>query len=261
MKPVDEIFIGAFRAHKQAGTLFHHDSAKAHELFQISLISAVLEGVYDGDITYGELAAHGDFGVGTFNNLDGEMVAVDGKFYQIKSDGKVSPVDPSMKTPFACVLFFDPTVEFTLDEETDFKVFEEALDRAVPTKNLFYALRVDGHFDHVKVRVVPRQEKPYRPMIEVVKDQPLYEFHDVRGTLLGFRFPDYTQGINVPGYHLHFIDENRETGGHVLDLRMKGVTVRVDITPDLHMEVPERDDFGSADLGKDNTESIRKAEK
>ncbi len=261
MKPVDDIFIGAFQAHRKDGTLFHHDSKKAHELFQISLISAVLEGVYDGDITYRELAQHGDFGVGTFNNLDGEMAAIDGKFYQIKSDGSVHPVDPAMKTPFACVLFFDPTVEFALEELTDFKQFEEALDRAVPTKNLFYALRVDGYFEYVKVRVVPRQEKPYRPMLEVVKEQPVFELKDKQGTLLGFRFPDYTQGINVPGYHLHFIDDKRETGGHVLDFRMRSVDVKIDITPDLHMEVPEREDFGSAELGKDNAESIRKVEK
>ena len=90
------------------------DAAALHEVFQNSTINALLEGVYDGSMTYGELRRHGDFGLGTFNALDGEMVAFDGEFYQIKSDGIAYPVADEQRTPFATVLFFQPKCTRTL---------------------------------------------------------------------------------------------------------------------------------------------------
>jgi len=66
---IDELFIRAFRAHQIKGDLFHSDSHKAHEVFQMSTISALSQGLYDGEITYAQLAQHGDFGLGTFNGI------------------------------------------------------------------------------------------------------------------------------------------------------------------------------------------------
>jgi acetolactate decarboxylase len=259
--PIDEPFIRAFRAHRPAGGPFHTDARRAHEIFQSSTLSALLEGVYDGDMTYGELARHGNFGLGTFNALDGEMIALEGRFYQVKSDGKAYPVDPSLRTPFAVVMFFDPTVELSLEQPTTYSELQDGADRAVPSTNLFYAVRAEGFFEYLKVRSVPRQSPPYPPMTEVVKHQPIFELGNVRGTLAGFRFPDYTQGINVPGYHLHFLTEDRTAGGHVLDFRMHDARVAIDVTSDLHMEMPERGDFLKAELAKDNAEAIHQAEK
>jgi len=258
---IDDVFIKAFRAHRQQGDLFHHDSHKAHELFQTSTIGALIEGVYDGAVTYGGLAKHGDFGLGTFNALDGEMIACGGRFYQMKSDGKAYPVVPSAKTPFAVVMFFDPMVKVLWEELTDWSHFQQAVDKAVPSKNIFYAVQVQAVFDYIKVRTVPRQEKPYPPLVEVAKRQPVYVHEGVRGTLVGFRFPDYTQGLNVPGYHVHFLNLDRNAGGHVLDFRMRDATVEIDVTSDLHMEVPDCGDFLDADLSKDQSEAIEKSEK
>lgn len=257
---IDDVFIKAFQAHRQKGDLFHHDKHKAHELFQTSTIGALMEGVYDGDTTYGELAKHGDFGLGTFNALDGEMIAFGGKFYQMKADGKAYPVDPGMKTPFAVVMFFDPTVKVIWEELTDWARFQQAVDKAVPSKNIFYALMVDGVFDYIKVRTVPRQTPPYPPLAEVARRQPVYEHEGVRGTLVGFRFPNYAQGVNVPGYHVHFLTDSRAAGGHVLDFRMRNATVQIDVTSDLHMEVPECGAFLEADLSKDQSDAIKQAE-
>jgi acetolactate decarboxylase len=258
---IDDVFIKAFRCHREKGDLFHHDSRKAHELFQASTIGALLEGVYDGEITYEELAKHGDFGLGTFNALDGEMIAFGGRFYQITGDGKAAPVSPSAKTPFAVVIRFDPTVTVLWEELTDWAHFQQAVDKAVPSKNIFYAIKTDARFDYIKVRTVPRQQKPYPPLVEVAKRQPVYEHEGVKGTLVGFRFPDYAQGLNVPGYHVHFLTEDRKAGGHVLDFRMKDARIEIDLTSDLHMEVPDCGDFLDADLGKDQAEAIKRAER
>ena len=81
-------------------------AAEPRQLFQTSTLQALMAGVYDGDLTFQALARHGDFGLGTFDALDGEMIALDGTFYQIKADGRVSPVAGAMKTPFAAVTFF-----------------------------------------------------------------------------------------------------------------------------------------------------------
>jgi acetolactate decarboxylase len=108
---------------------------------------------------------------------------------------------------------------------------------------------------------MPRQTKPYRPLGEVAKTQPVFEFHDVRGALVGFRFPDYARGLNVPGYHLHFISDDRATGGHVLDCRTDGVTAEVDHTANLHLEMPEDAAFLAANLGEDKTETLKQVER
>lgn len=258
---LDDTLIKAFHAHRAAGDLFHTGVAEAHEVYQTSTINAVMESVYDGTTTFAELARHGDFGLGTFNALDGEMTALDGSFFQAKSDGRLYPVAPDMQTPFAVVIPFDPTIEVTVAEDTDFPGLLRALDDAVPSRNLFYAIRGDGHFDRVRVRSVPRQEKPYPPLVEVTAHQPEFEHRDLSGSLVGFRFPDYATGINVPGYHLHFVSDDRTVGGHVLEFTMTSGTLSVDITSQFHMALPEESDFLNADLTKDTAADIAKAEK
>ena len=262
---LDETFIAAFHAHQKAGDLLHKDAHPnhhhAHEVYQTSTINALLAGIYDGQTSFGDMAAHGDFGLGTANGLDGEITIVDGEVYQIKSDGKAYPVDPSLQTPFAVVMNFCPSLQVDIDEHLDFESFTAALDAAVPSKNVFYAIKAHGHFREVQVRSVPKQEPPYKPLVEVVESQHVYEHKDVEGVLLGFRFPDYSQGINVPGYHLHFLTDDRSAGGHVLGFHTHHAQVEIDITSEFHMELPETGDFLEAALAGDTGDDIKKVEK
>src|SRR6476661_8800723 len=76
---------------------------RASEVYQISTISSLLAGGYDGDTTVGELIRHGDFGLGTFNGVDGEMIVLDGQTYRATTDGLAHPVAPTELTPFAVV--------------------------------------------------------------------------------------------------------------------------------------------------------------
>jgi acetolactate decarboxylase len=121
-------------------------SAKPGVLFQYSTLQALLDGVYDGDLTYEALSRHGDFGLGTFNALDGEMIALDGKFYQIRSDGAAVPVPDSLKTPFAEVTFFKADRTLNLDKPLDYSRLEAFLKQGLPSLNLAYALRIEGGF-------------------------------------------------------------------------------------------------------------------
>ena len=243
------VFARAIHAHHDGEGGVHEDHERAHELFQSSMVSALLHGVFDGEMTFGELARHGDFGLGTFNALDGEMICVDGDFYALRSDGKAYEVGADWKTPFATVQHFEPEMEWGLDGPMTRPAFETFLGERAPKKNGFYAIRVDGRFSWMKVRSVPRQEKPYPSLVEVVKHQPVFEFENVSGSLVGFRLPDYTVGMNVPGYHLHFIDDARTCGGHVTRFTLEQGRLRVDYTSDLHLEIPETSgDFDAADL-------------
>jgi len=235
---IDDVFIKAFQSHRTQGDLFHHDQRQAHELFQTSTIGALMEGIYDGEVTYGELAKHGDFGLGTFNALDGEMIAFNGRFYQITGDGKARPVSPSAKTPFAVVMFFDPTVKVLWEELTDWDHFQQAVDKAVPSKNIFYAVMATAAFDYIKVRTVPRQQKPYPPLAEVAKRQAVFEHEGVRGTLVGFRFPATASSVNVAGWHFHFIAADGKRCGHVLRLTTGATRAALQELADLRIRFP-----------------------
>jgi len=230
-------------------------------LYQTSTINALLEGVYDGDIPFHELKKHGDFGLGTFHALDGEMIALDGNFYQIKSDGIAYPVDASMKTPFAVVTFFEPDHTITIDDQLDYKDLEGYLDSILPTENIFYAIKLEGTFSYIKARSVPRQNKPYPPLAEAAQHQKIFEFHDVKGVIVGFRLPQYMEGINVPGYHLHFITDDRKAGGHLLACKTTDVRVGIDYTANLYMVLPEKNAFFNLNLTKDKQNLLDKIEK
>ena len=210
-----------------------------HVLFQASTIGALLEGAFEGDLSFAELAEHGDLGLGTLNHLDGEMVALDGEFFRADADGRLSRVPPQERTPFAVVTDFEATVDEDLGEEAlSHDELLARIDELTPAGASTCAIRLDGRFELVRARSVPRQEPPYRPLTEVVADQHVFELEDVEGTMVGFRFPTYVEGIEVPGYHLHFADAHRSRGGHVLGSRSRGLRARLDPSDDLHVELP-----------------------
>lgn len=219
-------------------------------LFQTSTINALLEGVYDGEFSFGELKNHGDLGLGTFNSLDGEMTMIDGNVYKVKSDGKVYLIPDSAKTPFSVVTFFKEDTTILLDSLLDYNSLEGFLDNSLPTENLIYAIKIEGIFNYVRTRSVPAQEKPYLPLAEVVKNQTEFEFQDVRGTLVGFRLPEFINGINVPKYHLHFMTEDRKGGGHLLECKTYKVKIGIDFTGELFVSLPQTKDFFDAGLNK-----------
>jgi acetolactate decarboxylase len=254
--------LDAWRSHgRRSGTSDPSGAEALHEVFQNSTINALLDGVYDGSMTYGELRRHGDFGLGTFNALDGEMTAVDGAFYQVKANGIAYPVGDDQRTPFATVLFFRPTLHRSLTGPIDYDSLQTLVDGLMEGPNLFYAVRVDGHFPSLTARSVPRQEKPYPPLAEVAKTQPVFHLEDVSGTLAGFRFPDFARGLNVPGFHLHFLTEDRTAGGHVLDLVLDRGELSIDASARFHLELPTDPAFLHADLGHDHGDELERAER
>jgi len=237
-----------------------HGGHEPHVLFQASTIGALLDGAYDGDLSFAELAEHGDFGLGTLNGLDGEMIALDGSFYRADVDGAIHPVDPGEKTPFAVVVDFDPSIDEAIDGPLSHEELLARLDDLAPRGASSCAVRLDGRFDLVRARSVPKQHPPYRPLTEVIAEQHVFDLADVSGTMLGFRFPDYAEGIEVAGYHLHFISEDRARGGHVLDSRTAAARARIDPSNDLHVELPPRVDLVDPSLTAATHDAVRLVE-
>jgi acetolactate decarboxylase len=225
-----------------------HAGREPHVLFQASTIGALLDGAYEGDLSFAELAGQGDLGLGTLNGLDGEMIALDGRFYRADVEGAIHPVAPEERTPFAVVTRFEPVLDTEIDGPRSHEELLERLDELVPAGAASCAVRLDGRFEHLRLRSVPRQSPPYRPLPEVAAEQNVFELADVEGTMLGFRFPDYVEGIEVAGYHLHFIGADRRRGGHVLDSRPARLRAQIDPSEDLHVELPDGVSLGDPDL-------------
>ena len=228
---------------------------------QVSMLSALLEGQYDGLVSFLELKKYGDTGIGTFEGLDGEMIELDGRFYQVKADGAAYPVADTMKTPFASITYFQADHAQAINEEINFKQLQAHIDSMIANKNIFYALKVTGNFKYVKTRSVPGQQKPYPPLAEVTKNQPTFEFNNVEGTLVGFLCPSYVEGMNVPGYHVHFLNSDKNAGGHLLDFTMSSGQVEVDATPNFFMRLPDNEDFGKIDMAEDRSQETNIVEK
>ena len=229
-------------------------------LFQVSTMNAVLEGVYDGVLPCGEFRRHGDVGTGTLEGLDGELIILDGKAFQTNAAGQVRAVADDERVAFGCVTFFEPdrTAKFSGIDSVD--GLYKLLDTLRPSPNLFYAVRVTGTFSYVKTRSVPKQQKPYPKLTEVTKTQPVFEYHSIRGTLVGVWFPAFAQGMNMPGYHLHFLSADHRAGGHLLDCAIEAGEATVDITPEFFLELPTSAAFGSAGIAGERATELRTAE-
>lgn len=197
-------------------------------LYQVSTISSLLAGNYDGFQSFGELKEHGDVGIGTFNALDGEMVMVDNTVYKVKASGAVEVVSDTDTTPFAAVTYFDNDVTQKLTATASLDALEQELDKLILNKDLFYIFKLDGTFNTIKTRSVPIQEKPYPILSDVVKKQSVFDNTTITGTIVGLWCPEYIGGVNVSGYHFHFISDDRTKGGHILDVSFDQAQVSVD---------------------------------
>ncbi len=229
-------------------------------LFAYSTLDALLAGVYDGDLTVTELRRKGDFGIGTFNHIDGEMIMLDGVCYHAKSDGSVEIASLQQKTPLAYVTRFRRGDTLRSERALSLTELEAWLDQFLPNKNLFYAIRIEGQYPLMSVRAIPPQSQPYKPLAEVSALQVVHDYTDVRGVLVGIRSPAFSRGVSVPGYHWHFITADRKHGGHVVKLQVADVTAQFNEITGLDLQLPRNDAFAAADQTKDRAIEVKTVE-
>lgn len=229
-------------------------------VFQSAPIDRLLAGRFDGDLTIGELRKQGDLGLGTFQGLDGEMILVDGQVYQATWDGNAHPVADSQHSPFAEAVWFRPTTTGKLAKIDSFEAFSRQMDSHLDAQGGIVVVRIDGDFDYVKTRSIPRQSPPYPTMLEAAKGQVVTEHSRVQGTLVGFRYPQLGV-LNVPGWHLHFISHDRRFGGHVLDLRADGLEYRAAVVRQVRLTLPKGQDLPPAGSPSASLRDLEKIEK
>ncbi|BEV15597.1 acetolactate decarboxylase [Herbaspirillum sp. DW155] len=232
-----------------------------HTLFQVSTSGALVAGVYAGMVAVETILKHGDFGLGTFAGLDGEMVVLDGVVYQVRGTGQVSAAAPSAAAPFAVVTRFSAERDLSIAAVSTFSELEARCDLERQSDNIFYALRVDGRFSRVRTRAVNPPQEGTR-LVEASKQQTEFHFSDVDGTLVGIWSPGFSSAFSVPGHHFHFLSKDRRQGGHLLDCASAGpLRLRVEALTDFHLALPETESFLKADLARDSSEELAYAEK
>ena len=259
---IDERLLGALhlRALRRSG--LDHDPRAEHVAFQTGTLDALMAGRYDGDTTVAALLEHGDLGIGTVQHLGGELVVLDGAAWVAHADRSVECVNPATATPFAVVCRFEPQVveelvgPLGLDQLRS--RIDELSDAGTAGRPSVLAVRLEGRFARVRLRSVDAQTPPYPPLVEVTERQQEWTVRDLDATIVGFRFPDASAGVEVPGYHLHLLSSDRCHGGHVLDLELDAGVVALDGGDELHVVVPEGTALGPS--GFVDRDAIRRVE-
>lgn len=226
-----------------------------HSLFQVSTSGAIVEGLYQGCVSVADLRRHGNLGLGTFENLDGEMILVDGHCYQARADGSVSEAPDDELTPFAVV------VDFVADEVkreadiTSWADFTARLDGMRTSANAMVAFRARGVFASLDARAACTHA-PGTSLVAAVADQGIFHFESLPATIVGTWSPEYTRALAIAGYHAHAISDDRSKGGHVFDLRADELIIEVHRVSDIHIALPETQAFLEADLSGDHSADL-----
>lgn len=209
---------------------------------------ALLNGDYTGSATAAQVAAHGDLGLGAFVNLDGEMVAIAGKIYQVTSDGKVSRPAPTSLLAFAEMVPFRPDRKIALPVGTSFNNIASALSSAMPAVNSSYAIRITGSFSFVEARAPRKQQEPFPPFCKAQQSQAVFHLHKVEGTMVGFVGPAYISALDSAGFHLHFLTNDFVSGGHVLNFQTKNATAELELIDRMEVDFPRSRSFAKVPL-------------
>ena len=240
------------------------DEYDRETVYQVSLLQSLTLGNYHGSVSVGELKKRGDIGIGTFDALNGELIAIDGGVYRASSDGSIKEIADDITVPFSDVTFFDEDVKETLSGVEDITALQTKLDEKVDElgKNKFYFIRLDGTFTEMNARSEYAQSEPYKPLADVMEtDQKIFDYQNIEGTVVGLYCPPYMSNLNAVGWHFHFISADKTKGGHVLGLKFGTAELSMDVTDKFEMILPDDEMFKDSDLTVDQSEDIEKVEK
>lgn len=233
-------------------------------MYQISTLQALALGYTRAVINAGALLKEGDTGLGTFEDVNGEMIVMDGHCYRADQAGHVTAVAPETGVPFAAVAKLYGEQQFLLKNMPDITSVQSELTRKIEERfglNSMHVVRIDGEFEKVDAR----SEAPYRShhisLKEILsKTQKAFLFENICGSLVGVYFPDYMDGINMPGWHLHFLSEDRSKGGHVFNVSIREGTAKVDKISSIVINLPKEAAFDTYSLKQDLQDEIKSVE-
>jgi acetolactate decarboxylase len=234
------------------GALAEYLETQVYTFFQVSTSAALVAGIYAGPVSVRGILAHGDLGFGTFANFEGDMVVLDGHAYQVRGSGRVTEPSPEACAPFAIVTRFAPQVDVGIGAVASFEDIEERCDGRREFSDVLCALRLDGRFTHVRARAVnPSTDR--LPVADAANRQREFQLSDVVGTLVGLWSPGVTSTFGVPGYHFHFLSEDHQHGGHLLDCSATALRLQMEALTDFYLALPETESFLRADLNRNTS--------
>jgi acetolactate decarboxylase len=230
----------------------HEEPVKNNDLiYHYSILKALDNGVLEGSMKVADLLKHGDHGLGTFNQLNGEMIVLDHQVYRVTPEGEVVEAHEDILIPYTVVSFFetDKTISYGGNEILDYENLQSMMDTLLPSQNQFYAFRITGDFTYIKCGGVDRQERPYdKTILEILANRPVYEKEDISGILVGFWCPAYIGDINTRGFHLHFLADDRSMGGHLIAFEASSLEIQYDIKTGYKIMLPDTEEFKSANF-------------
>ena len=238
-------------------------SKSENTFYQVNLLDSLMQGYYDGQVSVKELKSYGNFGIGTFNGANGELICLDGKVYQALSDGSVIVSENTTQIPFAQITVFNSEYKESYSNINSFDELSSKLMEYINSNNPnnFYAIKIHGTFDSIKVRSELKQKKPYINFAQALKtDQREFTYQNVPGTLVVMYNPNYMGKLNSYGLHMHFISDDRTKGGHVLSLSSKELNAEFDCDSNLNLVISSNSEFDSLDFNKDMNAVTKYAE-
>lgn len=232
-------------------------------MYQVSLMQAFMHGEYNGVITVGDLKSHGDTGLGTFEGVNGEMIILDGVVYQAAADGSINVMEDNETIPFATITNFDEDAKIDNIAGKDFDDLTGKLDKEISKygTNNMYVIKLKGDFSNITVRSIEKQEKPYKEFTDVAAvDQKVFNHTGQTGTIVAVYFPEYMNELNMHGWHLHFLSDDKTKGGHVLNFTDFKGSGQVDEIHEFNMIIPSDDTFAKMNFTEDMTNKISSVE-
>ncbi len=221
-------------------------------LYITGTYASLSHGVYDGDVTVADLKHQGDFALGNFNALDGEMVGLDGKYYQIGPGGKLNAANDSMRMPNTTATFFKPYEVIIIDKPMSYQELQQYISQQLPTQNIFYAIKLNGNFESIKARTLTKLDQPYPSTAysTITQNEPTFDFNNVDVVMAMTYSPIQMKELVYPGYHAHFITVDGKSGGHVIDARITRGRAEVEFLPNLTVNLPQNSKYYQANFSE-----------
>jgi acetolactate decarboxylase len=255
------ITIFSTRSFAQASHKDHKDALNNH-LFTVGVGAGLIGGLYDGNYSYHLLKQHGNFGLGAPDKLDGELVVFQGKVYQTQHTGKTFVVEGRQLTPFAMVNFFQPDKKINIGSSMNKESLLHVLDSVLTNVNGLYAIHVSGKFSYIKTRAFPPvKAQDHTPLASMLHLQHFFEFNNIQGDLIGYRLPSFMDNTNISGYHFHFLSAQKDSGGHIIDLKAENITIEIDFLDSYTIHLPSSSEFEQFDFKKNREEDIKNVER
>ena len=214
-------------------------TARHGEVEQAGSASQLFAGHFDGITTVEQEFGSSRLGIGVMHDLDGEVVSIDGTTWAIPPSGTPRVVEPSDTIAFGISAHGGSRHRLSIEPGADLDGIRQAIDIKLAQlhedhEQIVCAVSIEGSFRDVLLRTVHHPDYEGESLGEIIDDEIRFGFDYWRGCVVGFRYPDQSNGQTIPGLHLHAIATDLLSGGHVRNIIAEEVTAEL-WADDLHI--------------------------